>query len=365
MIQTFYQRKVKQIGKKKRLFHLSLLSIFFGLALVATLSTFTINLDIIKITSSSQSSPASLLNDGSLRSSSPSAAHVPPQQLNQLHDSICSPEMGKDWNHLCSFNFVKTAAGLLLKGDHINIVQIGAHTGFEENDPIAKGISELLDRLVDITSDNELRKRVHWTFVEPSPPNFKRLSENLSKYSDVCDMNGINAAVVSDHAANESKTDDMIFYSIRDTIDPETGFDSISGKTLPLWITQLSSFSKDPILYNRHKFKSLNLSAEDYIVEVKVTVKRYSDLMKEAVVTENRQQEHIEQPPLLVLIDTEGFDCDIVQGIAPSSLYLPEYLLFEHKQCKKTPAYEHLRGMGYNTRIAEENTVASKTKVIE
>ena len=36
--------------------------------------------------------------------------------------------------------------------------------------------------------------------------------------------------------------------------------------------------------------------------------------------------------PLIVLIDVEGLDCDIVNRISPSSLYLRKYLIFEIKQ---------------------------------
>jgi hypothetical protein len=69
----------------------------------------------------------------------------------------------------------------------------------------------------------------------------------------------------------------MVFYSIRDTIDPETGLDSLSGKTLPSYITQVSSFSKAPILFNRRVFNKIGLNVHDYIVETNVTAKRYSD----------------------------------------------------------------------------------------
>ena len=289
-----------------------------------------------------------------------------PVDLNWLHDSLCTLEMGGDWTHLCSGNFVKAAAEILLNGDHVNIVQIGAHVGFEENDPIAKGISILLDRLTNITtnSSSELRKHVHWTFVEPSPPNFKRLSENMLTHSDICDMKGINAAVVSDN----SKTipDKMVFYSIRDTIDPETGFDSLSNQTLPFYITQLSSFSMRPILFNKGAFKSRGLNVFDYVVKTNVTAKAFSNLMKEAVVvTENTQEKSQQSAPLMVLIDTEGFDCDIVEGIAASSPHLPKYLVFEHKQCNKKAAFQHLRSMGYNIHTTIENAVAFMTVIEE
>lgn len=49
----------------------------------------------------------------------------------------------------------------------------------------------------------------------------------------------------------------------------------------------------------------------------------------------------------LVLIDTEGFDCEVVEGMSPDSIYLPKYLIFEHMHCEYEPAVNHLQGMGY------------------
>ena len=66
-------------------------------------------------------------------------------------------------------------------------------------------------------------------------------------------------------------------------------------------------------------------------------------------------------PPLLVLIDTEGFDCKIILGISKRSAYLPNFLVFEHKQCgaDRTPAVEHMKGMGYTVAsLNHENTFA-------
>jgi hypothetical protein len=132
--------------------------------------------------------------------------------------------------------------------------------------------------------------------------------------------------------------------------------DSLSGKTLLVWITQVSSFSKEPLKFNRHVFTRLGLHLEDYIVEMNVATKSFSKLMQEALVGDENER------PLLVLIDTEGFDCNIIKGISLSSPYLPQYLLFEHKQCDKEGAYEYLKKLGYELYPpGNENTVAVKT----
>jgi hypothetical protein len=65
-------------------------------------------------------------------------------------------------------------------------------------------------------------------------------------------------------------------------------------------------------------------------------------------------------------IDTEGFDCNIVNGISAASPFLPRYLVFEHKQCKRDAlqqVWEHLESMQYNVTKADgDNTVAVRTK---
>jgi len=268
-------------------------------------------------------------------------------------------EMQIDWNTLCSEYFVISATRQLLQGHDVNVVQIGAHIGFEMNDPIAQGLSRLLDEVeaaaVKDAARNETRQRFHWTFVEPSPPNFKRLTENLLNHSTLCDMKGINVGVVSDDFTDLSE---MLFYSVRDTIDPESGYDSLSGKTFPFWITQVSSFSKTPLHNCEFVFNRLGLQLKDYIVETKVTTKSYSNLMQEALARSGGKKEE----PLLVLIDTEGLDCDIIKGIHTDSPYLPRYLVFEHKQCEdREGAYEHLKKLGYKLyTTAYENAVAVK-----
>ncbi|GFH50670.1 predicted protein [Chaetoceros tenuissimus] len=151
-------------------------------------------------------------------------------------------------------------------------------------------------------------------------------------------MKSINAGVVSD--LSNYTDNSLIFYSLKDTIDPETGFDSLSNKTLPAYITQVSSFSKAPILFNRRQFRKVGLNVNDYIVETKFQTKPFSALMAEVIGNATSEQH---STPFLVLIDTEGFDCDIV-------LYLPKFLVFEVKQCREKYTKEtkgHLEKLGY------------------
>jgi FkbM family methyltransferase len=254
------------------------------------------------------------------------------------------------WDQLCKASFVASADNTIVRQRRpVHVVQIGAHIGFEKNDPFAKGLTSFLNLL----SEDD-RQNVVWTFVEPSPPNFKRLQENIRNHSDVCQMRAVNAGVVSDSSGNKD-IEALTFYSISESIDPETGHDSKSNKTFPFWVTQISSFSLSPIMFNERLWTRKGLNVHDYIVETNVTALRYSSLMRDHV-----DEKH---PPLFVLIDTEGFDCKIVLGMSNTSDYLPPFLVYEHKQCgdDKWPAVEHLHSMNYTvTQVDAENTFAYK-----
>jgi hypothetical protein len=114
----------------------------------------------------------------------------------KVHDLICNKPKGhRAWKGNCSQNFVTASRQRILEnsqvGEDVNVVQIGEHTGFEVNDPIATGITRLLDETIDFDPNTlkEAREHFHWTSVEPSPHNVKRLSVNLKNHSDVCDIN--------------------------------------------------------------------------------------------------------------------------------------------------------------------------------
>lgn len=263
------------------------------------------------------------------------------------------------WQDLCRLGFVKEADMKLLQHQPVRIVQIGAHVGFEYNDHFARGMVPYLEML----SIAE-KKMFQWSFVEPSPTNFHSLQINLAQHSHLCNLTAIHTAVVSDTATtNNDITTTMPFYSISDSIDPITGYDSRSGQKFPYWITQLSSFSPEPILFNRNQWTMRGLVLEDYMVQTNVTIKSYSHLMhdlmgqEEVVHPESKNHKSL----LMVLIDTEGLDCSIILGISKSTPFLPRFLLFEHKQCddqQKQQTFQHLQGMGYQLMDHQEDTLA-------
>lgn len=255
-----------------------------------------------------------------------------------------------EWNLLCSSKFIEITDNMLIQGKDINVVQIGAHVGWERNDPICATMTQYLDLL----SDGE-KKKFHWTFVEPSPPNYEVLLENIQKYSYLCDMKSINAGVVSD---SYNGTGSMPFYSVDESIDPRTGHDSRSNKTLPMFVTQLSSFDPKGINFNKDVFKRKGLDIWDYFHEVPVTITPYSDIMKNAI------SEKVKTPQLL-LIDAQGFDCKIILGISESSPHLPEYLIYENNDCSgadNNAVISKLTRLGYTVRkMNTANTFANRT----
>ena len=104
--------------------------------------------------------------------------------INTVHKHTCSTGVGDTRNgkYLCAQNFVETATQLLIMRGLVNVVQIGAHVGFEKNgDPLTILLLGTLDEVSSITNATELRHLFHWTFVEPSPPNFKGLEANIKK----------------------------------------------------------------------------------------------------------------------------------------------------------------------------------------
>lgn len=224
-----------------------------------------------------------------------------------------------------------------------HVIQIGAHVGFEKNDPLAEGLSSYL-RLLSAAE----RNRFHWTFVEPSPPNFRRLETNL-KERNWCPYELFNVAVVPD---GSNDTERLTFFSVRDTIDPETGFDSISKKTLPVWITQVSGLNRGPFDFNRGQFTRRGLNPDDYLVTTDVEVRQLSKLMTEVMGGDDTQR------PDLMLIDTEGFDCPILLTLRSM---LPRFIVFESHQCLKLlrPTILHLESLGYQvTKLKGQNSVA-------
>lgn len=295
-----------------------------------------------------------LLEERGGKPTPPAAAAMADTDRQQRSARVCgNHKEDSAWGALCARGFIDEMDRIVAKQRIARIVQIGAHVGFERNDPLGKGMMSYLDLLSE-----EEKKLVQWTFVEPSPANYEQLQTTIAAHAAIADLRSKNVAVVSDNLpANE--TQGMTFYSISEDIDPVSGYDKRSGKQFPYWITQISSFSMDHIKGAGRLWKKMGLKVEDYVVHTNVTTMRYSDLLQEVL-----QGDDPAESLALVLIDTEGFDCHIVNGISAESIYVPGFLLYEHKSCKrddKQLTLSHLARMGFAARsVGDENTLAWK-----
>ena len=242
-------------------------------------------------------------------------------------EKVCADgKYGNLWKMMCRANFVALLDEFVNRHSVVRIIQIGAHTGWEVNDPFAKGITAFLNLL----PEDMRQTRLEYTMVEASPVNYKNLEQNVEEHSALCTFNLLHAGVVPD---SQEQGQDLLFYSIDSTVDVDTGFDSRSGKTLPAWATQISSFEKSNVLKHGFAWKALGLDIKDYIVENQIRTIRFSELVGDLGNT------------LFVMIDTEGLDCDIVSAIPRDAM--PPYLLFEKKHCDSKNAQQHLKDMGF------------------
>jgi FkbM family methyltransferase len=170
---------------------------------------------------------------------------------------------------------------VLLKGDHIQIVQIGSNDGVT-GDPI-----------YDIVKNNIACKAL---FVEPIPYLFYKLKKNY----------GNDPRFTFENVAVNDGTQ-QIFYTVREEAKAELA-------NLPPWYDQLGSFYKENIL------KHLNGILEPYIEEVVLTGVTLEELFK---------RNEIEEITLLH-IDTEGYDWKILSQLNLSFIK-PKIILIEHK----------------------------------
>ena len=244
---------------------------------------------------------------------------------------VCSDgNYGNLWKMMCRANFVAILDDYASRHDVIRIIQIGTHTGWEDGDPFAKGITAFLNLL-----PQDIRQtRLEYTMVEASPINFKHLEKNVEQHSSLCNFNLLQVGVVPD---NQEQQEDLIFYSIDSAVDVNTGFDTKSGLTLPAWVTQISSFARNNVGKHGFAWKQLGLDINDYIVENRIKTMRFSELVGDLGNT------------LFVLIDTEGLDCDIVSAIPRHAM--PSYLVFENRHCRAKNATKHLADMGFAVEI--------------
>ena len=115
---------------------------------------------------------------------------------------------------------------------------------------------------------------------------------------------------------------------------------------LPEWYDQLGSLSKDVVLSHRHAIPNI----DDLMVREEVKAITFDELI---------QRHHITTLDL-ILIDTEGYDLNILKMI-DFSRFRPKLVIYEHKHLSaddKTTASSLLKSNGYAIHSAGENNAA-------
>ena len=264
--------------------------------------------------------------------------------LGEKNPACATISKGQLWPRLCAAGFVHQADAILRNGTRsLSIIQIGAHTGWDPNDPFTKGMTKYLESL-----NPDERQRVEYTFVEASPANYRVLEEKVKKNAGLCSFKTLHLGIIPD----TQETSNLTFYSISDDINVDTGRDKRTGKKLHGWVTQISSFSKPTLLKHGFAWRRKGLNIEDYIVESHVPTLRFSEMLMQ-------QQQHGQT--LFVLVDTEGLDCSILRALSATSA-LPPLLLYEDRHCSPGEGkltQEHLIELGYNNiqKIDNENVL--------
>jgi FkbM family methyltransferase len=183
------------------------------------------------------------------------------------------------------------------RGRNVFFLQVGANDG-RHDDPI-----------------HHLVRRYGWQgiLLEPVPQNYDRLKAN---YRDVGGLTFVNAAL--------SRTDgSATFYQVR------------TADHLPTWCRGLGSFRRDVIASHRDSVPDI----ESHIVAETIESISFCKLIDRY------------KPPRidLVLIDTEGYDLEILRQI-DLDRFRPELIIFEHKHLaekERASAAELLTAHGY------------------
>ena len=196
-----------------------------------------------------------------------------------------------------------------LRMDDFCFIQIGAYDGLE-NDPVSAWVRQYQWRGV---------------LLEPQERFYNKLCHN---YRDQPQLNIVNKALAG---GEESQT----LYRI-----------DCARDGLPAWAPQLASFNKDVLLSHADAIPDIR----DLIVEESVACTTFSALIREFDL----------QRVNLLLIDTEGFDFEIIKMI-PWDTITPDIIYFEHLHL--SPAdYEaccaQLVEKGYTLAIQKMDTVA-------
>lgn len=219
----------------------------------------------------------------------------------------------KGFDRLCRMQRWRTLERIMTqaveKGNELFFVQIGANDGI------------IYDPIYPFVRKSKWRG----VLVEPVRSYFDRLQENYQG----------NDLLSFENIAISDRKEIRDFYRIQENIS-----------SLPEWVKGLGTF--DPEVLMTHKWAIPDL--ERYVIKERIECISFGDLL---------EKHRIGKIDLLI-VDTEGYDYEILQQIDFKSM-APAILVYEHQYIDKTrrAGLEHaLRGRGYRLSRHFGNTLA-------
>lgn len=219
----------------------------------------------------------------------------------------------KGFDRLCRIPGWKTLDRIMLraleKGNELFFVQIGANDGV------------IYDPIHSFVQRSEWRG----VLVEPVRAYFERLKEN---YRD-------NERLIFENVAISDRTEVRDFYRVREDVP-----------FLPEWCHGLGTFDQDVLMTHTWAIPDL----ERYVIKEKIRCISFSDLISK----------HGIKKIDLLLVDTEGFDYEILKQVDFEKM-APRILLYEHQYIDKGKRLDLERSLtmsGYRLSRHFGNTLA-------
>ena len=197
--------------------------------------------------------------------------------------------------------------------------------------------------------------------MEPVPRNVQLLRANLQKHQNELQGGKTLIEPVAVLPGTKPKRNEMTFYAVSEDIDPETG-KHVSGFKFPHWTSRVGSFNEEHVrkhLKNSvQQFNSrlqMNKTINDFIHRISVETISIDMLLQRTGI----RSEDI----VLLLIDTEGFDCVLISSW-DFRLLRPGLIIWEDVHCSSMDRQKAPRAVKPQylcKRLDRENMLCSRS----
>lgn len=215
---------------------------------------------------------------------------------------------------------------------NISVIVVGANdgSGQQSNDPMIDGL---------------FSSNVRALMVEPNPPVFEKLVENLKTFPDSKRLQPLNIAICPD------KKGEVPFYVISPSFKSKCPF-------APHWAKHELSTLNRSLITKPWNDTMCGFKKEEefqaFIDEIQVPCWTPSDLMS----LNNFEPHQID----FLLVDAEGFDFKVVNAFMSHPDFDPKLLIYEHKHLSANEminATALLQKRGYKLRLLMDGTYAN------